>query len=110
MGGATNITTDKTGTLTQNVMTVVKGYFGKKLHDTVDSFVDMCTGEERDKLNQHIAVNSTAFIQRKEGSPPDFVGSKVIFIHTRTTNTSFFAFVSHKYCFSFVRFSYLYFQ
>ena len=31
MGGATNICSDKTGTLTQNVMTVVKGYIGYEL-------------------------------------------------------------------------------
>ena len=30
MGGATNITTDKTGTLTENVMTVTEGYFAGK--------------------------------------------------------------------------------
>ena len=76
MGGATNITTDKIGTLTQNRMTVVKGYFGRKFHDEVKSFVELCQGEQRDLLNEHIAVNSTAFIQRKEGAPPEFVGSK----------------------------------
>jgi len=75
MGGATNITTDKTGTLTENRMTVVQGFVGGEMFEDVPALTKAVKGEARDKLNVAIALNSTAFITR-DGDKTDFVGSK----------------------------------
>lgn len=76
MGGATQITTDKTGTLTENRMTVVAGFISKKQHEDVASIERSVKDEQRELLNKGIALNSTAFITRVEGEKTSFVGSK----------------------------------
>ena len=97
MGNATTVCSDKTGTLTQNVMTVVAGAVGtssrfsnrpatssddtnKSLQDDVD---DVTTTEVMNTLAKNvktlwkdsIAINSTAF-ENDEGGKATFVGSK----------------------------------
>ncbi|KIY43940.1 calcium-translocating P-type ATPase [Fistulina hepatica ATCC 64428] len=103
MANASVICTDKTGTLTQNEMTVVAGSLGvhakfvRKLDEnqartnaqelsskhTKDFSLDLATLNDitypalRDLLNSVIAVNSTAFEDTdKETGEPLFVGSK----------------------------------
>ncbi len=64
MGAVTVICTDKTGTLTQNLMQVQEVAFVK------EEIAD------RDALfSEGIAVNSTAFLEKKEGENPNGVGN-----------------------------------
>lgn len=67
MGRVTSICSDKTGTLTENRMTVVKSSIPDDLKDLDESFCEL--------LTEGIAVNSTAFEIENEAGQFDFVGS-----------------------------------
>lgn len=70
MGSATAVCSDKTGTLTKNVMTTVRGFLGNS-HFNDDGkddnesstkvFSDNCSSELRKDMLANIALNSTAF-------------------------------------------------
>ncbi|KAI9182980.1 hypothetical protein H9P43_003896 [Blastocladiella emersonii ATCC 22665] len=84
MGEATAICTDKTGTLTENRMTVVKTLFGQSvMHGEGSGEPDSVVIQEsvypealREFLAETICVNSTCFIKYKANDPlPTFVGS-----------------------------------
>lgn len=58
MGGANNICSDKTGTLTENQMTVVKAYVSPNIFEAEFNPADPELQKVKDQLVQGICVNS----------------------------------------------------
>ncbi|KAL1981086.1 hypothetical protein VTN96DRAFT_3069 [Rasamsonia emersonii] len=92
MGNATNICSDKTGTLTQNMMTVVAGTLGRISQFREESAVSHAAPEKAEGVStagcvqslsadvksiikESILINSTAF-EAEEGGTRSFTGSK----------------------------------
>jgi P-type Ca2+ transporter type 2C len=74
MGNATNICSDKTGTLTQNKMTVVEAWIGGNYFDTAPTADDIAEVVV-DLLADGISVNTTAILVEGE-SGAEVVGNK----------------------------------
>jgi Ca2+-transporting ATPase len=75
MGGATTICSDKTGTLTENRMTVVEGWISGK------TFKEVPLKRKLDDLSQQIltesiGINSKAIVNYSQAGNPDFIGNK----------------------------------
>jgi Ca2+-transporting ATPase len=72
MGEATAICSDKTGTLTENRMTVTKAFVGG-IEDPTSQTLPKLAAEV---LLEGISVNSTAHVQKIDSPTPVFVGNK----------------------------------
>lgn len=80
MGSATTVLSDKTGTLTTNRMTVVRGYFGDDLCYEVADLGKSMPSSVKDLVASGIAFNSDPKSRvekaKKAGAPDEQVGNK----------------------------------
>lgn len=77
MGNATAVCSDKTGTLTQNKMTVVEGVLAQKSFEDVgevDAWKEGVDSAVYEIIIENIAINSSAFEDKDEKGNLEFVG------------------------------------
>ena len=75
MGGATTICSDKTGTLTENRMTVVEGWISGRSFNQIPLNRQPCALSKQ-ILTESIAINSKAIVNYSSIGTPEFIGNK----------------------------------
>ena len=76
MGNTTTICSDKTGTLTQNKMSVLRGYFDLREYKIEESDLSTIDTESLDLITKALNINSTASEVELENGKIEFIGSK----------------------------------
>jgi len=81
MGNATTICSDKTGTLTENRMTIVEGWFADVVYKSQDFNPNAMPANIKGIIAEHVCVNRVAYLVYKDGDGvplhrPQIIGNK----------------------------------